>query len=285
MSAAFDQESVIEAPGMFANANRRPAAEPPVKRGMPTGIKVLLVFVVLAMAGATAIVLRPLWAPSESAMPVAMDAPAPADGFADPAAAPLAMPEEVATPSPDAPPSAAVERGVIAEAPALAGDGMSDMTATAPAPAVMAEDIVPHTAPMEAAPSSVVPATPGAADARLVAMTAEMAVLKKELATARNDIAEIRGQLPYSRSDVRRPPPAPVKPRPAAAAAPAKAVPAVDVSGFKLKAVVDGQAWIETRAGETLTVGVGDAVTGIGQVSGVDSQRGEVRFATGAVLR
>lgn len=55
--------------------------------------------------------------------------------------------------------------------------------------------------------------------------------------------------------------------------------------GVVLKAVVEGRAWLQLSSGETITVAQGDQVAGLGAVSSIDAERGEVRFADGVVLR
>lgn len=53
----------------------------------------------------------------------------------------------------------------------------------------------------------------------------------------------------------------------------------------KLKAVLVGQAWFEEANGHTVTVGPGGTVPGLGRVTEINADAGEVHFADGTVVR
>ncbi|MFM0265520.1 hypothetical protein [Paraburkholderia sediminicola] len=54
---------------------------------------------------------------------------------------------------------------------------------------------------------------------------------------------------------------------------------------LKLKAVLEGRAWIQTKSGDTVTVSTGDQVVPGVTVKAIDVDAGEVRLSNGNVLR
>lgn len=75
---------------------------------------------------------------------------------------------------------------------------------------------------------------------------------------------------------------APASPAVKVAAAPAPET-VKDAPGLQLQAVVPGRAWLRTRAGETLTVAVGDSLPDGVRVTAIDAKGGEVRTSSGVV--
>lgn len=72
------------------------------------------------------------------------------------------------------------------------------------------------------------------------------------------------------------------------AAEPAKAEPVKPepvVAKYRARAIVEGRAWVDTPNGDTLTVGVGDHLAGLGEIRAIDPRRAEIHFAGGNVLR
>ncbi|NMX77610.1 hypothetical protein HBO23_32095 [Pseudomonas sp. WS 5532] len=56
-------------------------------------------------------------------------------------------------------------------------------------------------------------------------------------------------------------------------------------ASITLKAVLDGRAWFLTKSGESLSVSEGDNIAGVGKVSKIDVDRGEVYMSNGLVYR
>ncbi|KVR89435.1 hypothetical protein WK28_23775 [Burkholderia vietnamiensis] len=56
-------------------------------------------------------------------------------------------------------------------------------------------------------------------------------------------------------------------------------------SSMRLKAVTEGRAWVQTKAGETVTVTTGDSVAPGVTVKSINADSGEVRLSNGNVLR
>ncbi|WP_124492386.1 hypothetical protein [Burkholderia stagnalis] len=56
-------------------------------------------------------------------------------------------------------------------------------------------------------------------------------------------------------------------------------------SSMRLKAVTEGRAWVQTKAGETVTVTTGDPVAPGVTVKSINADSGEVRLSNGNVLR
>ena len=56
-------------------------------------------------------------------------------------------------------------------------------------------------------------------------------------------------------------------------------------SDVQLKAVLDDRAWFQTKAGESITVGKGEEVKGLGVVDTIDAESGKVTFTNGNVAR
>ncbi|WP_141718697.1 hypothetical protein [Burkholderia cenocepacia] len=56
-------------------------------------------------------------------------------------------------------------------------------------------------------------------------------------------------------------------------------------SSMRLKAVTEGRAWVQTKAGETVTVTMGDTVAPGVTVKSINADSGEVRLSNGNVLR
>ena len=56
-------------------------------------------------------------------------------------------------------------------------------------------------------------------------------------------------------------------------------------SDVQLKAVLDGRAWFQTKAGESITVGPGEEVKGLGVVDKIDAEDGKVTFTNGSIVR
>lgn len=56
-------------------------------------------------------------------------------------------------------------------------------------------------------------------------------------------------------------------------------------NSMRLKAVLEGRAWIQTKAGDTVTVSTGDSVSPGVTVKSINADSGEVRLSNGTVLR
>lgn len=141
--------------------------------------------------------------------------------------------------------------------------------------------------PGPGAPPAAMPAAGDPASDRIAALEASMTRLSQQLDEIDKDLNVVESQLPQIRAQARQaatPRPAP-RPQAAPPAPPvATRTVAAPPTGFRLKAVLEGQAWIEGRDGQTYTVAVGDAVDGLGVVTEIDAVRNEVRFPAGVNL-
>ncbi len=198
----------------------------------------------------------------------------------------------MATPSPDvgAPPVMTTD-DVAAIDPVMAAAMPSSVSAQTPA-AVAESAAAPVMAPAPETPHSPATSVTAADDAlvqRLAALEASIGRLSKQLDGLDRDLNIVESQMPALRAQARQTTPPRTAPRSVAAAsaptaAATSAQAAAPAHGFKLKAVLDGQAWIEGRDGQTYTVAAGDAVDGLGVVVEIDAVRNEVRFPAGVVL-
>jgi hypothetical protein len=220
---------------------------------------------------------------AETLFASAVDSATPPDGAA-------------ATPTP-AP--AMTTADVAAVDPIMAAAMQSSASAQTPADLPAVEPVIEPVAGAGMASEAVTPppspatVPPGneALVQRLAALEAGIAKLSKQVEGLDRDLNIVESQMPALRAQARQTAPPRTTPRaaapshasrPAAAAQPAQA--AAPAPGFKLKAVLDGQAWIEGRDGQTYTVAAGDAVDGLGVVVEIDAVRNEVRFPAGVVL-
>lgn len=197
-----------------------------------------------------------------------------------------ADPSLVAATSPALPPSSAasppsMDPGV---APAALPHGASAPLESVAAPTARSQVAAPVTAETQ-----VPVAANSAGDA---AALRDSQLLKEALARIAVLERRVASLGPETPSKARSPEPSP-KPRtvmpPRVTASPERksdaAAKAAPTTGVTLKAVLEGRAWLQLGSGETVTAAPGDEVAGLGAVSSIDAERGEVRFANGSVLR
>lgn len=206
-----------------------------------------------------------------------VDGPAAAGLEAAPAAAPaFTAPQAMSMTPPD-----------VARVDPVMAEAMQQATIEA------AEASLPPQSPGDAPTSSAPPASSPNTDAllqRIAVLEASLGRLTAEVDTLDKDLNLVESQMPALRAQVRQTTPPRAVPRstapPARPAAPVPAVAAAAATpqGFKLKAVLDGQAWIEGRDGQTYTVRSGDNIDGLGVVVEIDAVRNEVRFPAGVTL-
>ncbi len=204
-------------------------------------------------------------APADSAQPVG-----PAEEMLPPAASPVE------------PAAAVLPAGAASPTEPGAPAATASATQLAPAPAES-----PLPAPMSS--------TSMAATEQAAKEASTIASLREELSSAKARIAALEKEgSNRAPAHARAAKPAATArrsgsaPRSVAASVREDRKPAAKVSsppGVILKAVLEGRAWLQVGSGETISIAPGDDVAGAGTVSAIDAERGEVRFASGAVLK
>jgi methyl-accepting chemotaxis protein len=61
--------------------------------------------------------------------------------------------------------------------------------------------------------------------------------------------------------------------------------PVIKREGYQTMAVIPGRAWLKSSQGATITVGVGTAIPGYGQVTAINTQSGRVVTSSGIIIK
>lgn len=299
-------EEYNDAQGVFSHGGRHARATAAVEPARDGGGKAKLFFIIFASVlfaaigwvgwkvvhrGGEAVDAEALALPVADADTVPMTGAPANESPADLASAPVGPVEPGSAPPPPTTQPAAAglqvpsadAAGDVAAAAALSASSVVDPALPAPAPNTSTGAAPASPAPAVGDDAAVLREQLRAAKARIEELEAARERSANGAARAALQPAKTRSTTPALRSR------STASVRPAATVASAEhkstAKPLPAPAGVILKAVLEGRAWLQLGSGETVTAAPGDDVAGVGTVSVIDAERGEVRFANGAVLK